>query len=161
MIALQSNSISTSAKLIATLGILSAAILMIGCGEPRTASKQPPAKKQNEADSGSIINKTTQDIGEFDAKGEAKEADLQVKTSANPLASMGAYGYAVGEISKQSIQRAVQLFQAEHGRFPKDHEEFMSQIIKKNNIQLPVLPGKRRYQYDVENHELKVVEAEN
>jgi hypothetical protein len=43
---------------------------------------------------------------------------------------------------------------------PKDHEEFMTQIIKKNNIQLPVLPGGRQYQYDVENAELVVVEAE-
>ena len=121
-------------------------LLLVGCGQPDTSN--------------SIINKKTQDIGEFAAEGESKEADLQVKSSAGPLASMGAYGYMISEISKQSIQRAIQFFQAEHGRFPKDHEEFMNEIIKKNNIQLPVLPGKRRYQYDVENHELKVVEAE-
>lgn len=125
-----------------------AAILITGCAEPEPSSNS------------GIINKKTQEVGEFDAGGEDKVADLQVKTSASPLAAMGAYGYAVSEISKQTIQRAIQFFQAEHGRFPKDHEEFMEQIIKKNNIQLPVLPGKRRYQYDVENHELVVVEAE-
>lgn len=111
------------------------------------------------ADTG-IINKKTQEIGEFDAQGDDKVADLQVKKSMNPYASAGAYGYAISEISKQTVQRALQFFQAEHGRFPKDHEEFMTQIIEKNNIQLPVLPGKRRYQYDVENHELVVVEAD-
>lgn len=119
----------------------------VGCMEPE------------QADTG-IINKKTQDIGEFDAQGDAKVADLQVKTSMNPYASAGAYGYAISEISKQTVQRALQFFQAEHGRFPKDHEEFMTQIIEKNNINLPVLPGKRRYQYDVENHELVVVEAD-
>ena len=121
-------------------------VALVGCAEP-----QP-------ADTG-IINKKTQEIGEFEADGDAQVADLQVKPSANPYASAGAYGYAVSEISKQTVQRALQFFQAEHGRFPKDHEEFMTRIIEQNNIQLPVLPGKRRYQYDVENHELVVVEA--
>lgn len=46
-----------------------------------------------------------------------------------------------------------------HERYPKDHEEFMTQIIKANNINLPVLPGGRKYQYDVENHELVIIEA--
>lgn len=122
-------------------------MVLVGCAEPQAT------------DSG-IINKKTQDVGEFDAEGEAQIADLQVKPSANPYASAGAYGFAISEISKQTVQRALQFFQAEHGRFPKDHEEFMTQIIEKNNIQLPVLPGKRRYQYDVEKHELVVVEAE-
>jgi hypothetical protein len=35
----------------------------------------------------------------------------------------------------------------------------MEKIIKANNIQLPVLPGNKIYQYDVENHKLVVVEA--
>ena len=130
-------------------GLTSLLILVFtfaGCAEP-----QP-------TDTG-IINKKTQEIGEFDADGDAKVADMQVKPSMNPLASAGAYGYAVSQTSKLQIKQAIQLFQAEHGRFPKDHAEFMEQIIKKNSIQLPVLPGKRRYQYDVANHELVVVEA--
>ena len=45
------------------------------------------------------------------------------------------------------------------GHFPKDYDEFMTQIIKANNIQLPVLPGGKQYQYDVENHRLVVVDA--
>ena len=36
----------------------------------------------------------------------------------------------------------------------------MEKIIKRHKIELPVLPGKRQYQYDVENHELIVVEKE-
>lgn len=130
------------------LFVCGASISLVGCGEPEVDM------------SNSIINKTTQDIGEFKDDGQTKEADLQVKTSANPMAALGAYGSAVSTLSKQQIKRAVDLFNGLHGRYPKDHEEFMEEIIKKNNIKLPELPGKRRYQYDVENHELKVVEAE-
>jgi hypothetical protein len=123
-------------------------IVCCGCAEP-----------PEQADSG-IMNKKTQEVGEFDPEGEAKVADLQVKPSANPYASAGAYGFAISEISKLTIKQSLNFFKAEHGRMPKDHEEFMTQIIKKNNIQLPVLPGGRQYQYDVENAELVVVEAE-
>ncbi|MGY8748421.1 MAG: hypothetical protein ACKVHR_10245 [Pirellulales bacterium] len=126
-------------------------ILLGGCADP-------PASETG-ANTG-IIGKKNQDIGEFKPEDGEKIADLQVKTSANPYASVGAYGFAVAEISKQAVTRALQLFKAEHGRMPKDYDEFMSQIIKRNNIQLPVLPGKRRYQYDPVKYELVVVEAE-
>jgi hypothetical protein len=106
-----------------------------------------------------IIGKKTTDIGEFDPNQE-KEADLSVDTS-SPLHAMtaGAYKNAAGRIAQLGIMQAVNLFNAEHGRYPKDHEEFMEKIIKANSMELPVLPGKLRYQYDVENHELKIVEA--
>ena len=120
-----------------------------GCADPPEA-----------ADSG-IMNKKTQEIGEFDAAGDDQIADLEVKPSLNPYAyATGSYGFAISEISKQAIQRGVGFFQAEHGRMPKDHDEFMTQIIEKYKIKLPVLPGNRRYQYDLEEHELVVVEAE-
>ncbi|MDG1875374.1 MAG: hypothetical protein P8J27_15785 [Mariniblastus sp.] len=128
------------------------AIFLLGCAEPEQA-EDPKSQ--------SIINQKTDEIGEFKTDGNDKQADMQVKSNAGPLSAVGgAYGFAVGEISKQAVQRAVQFFQAEHGRFPKDHAEFMEKIIKANSIKLPVLPGKRRYQYDVENHELVIVEAE-
>ena len=136
------------------LSLLSAFAIMVvflscssGCQEPRTAA--PPKK-----DTG-IINKVTQDIGE--AKPGAEQADLQAK---GMLAAPGAYGFAVAETSKLQIKHAVELYRAANGSYPKDHEEFMSKIIKQNGIQLRVLPGSRQYQYDVENHELIVVEKE-
>ena len=52
------------------------------------------------------------------------------------------------------------MYRAETGEYPKDHDEFMNKIVKRHGIQLPVLPGGRQYQYDVENHELIVVEKE-
>ena len=118
-----------------------------GCGEPQQA---PPAKK----DTG-IIGKVTQDIGE--AESGAEQADLQAK---GMLAAPGAYGFAVSEISKGQIKQAVELYRAETGEYPKDYDEFMNKIIKRHNIELPVLPGERQYQYDVKAHELIVVEKE-
>ena len=125
--------------------------LLSGCAEP-------PASETSSKTG--IIGKKSQDIGEFKPENGEKIADLQVKPSANPYASAGAYGFAVSEVSKIAVNQALQLFKAEHGRMPKDYDEFMSQIIKRNNIQLPVLPGNRRYQYDPEKFELVVVEAE-
>ena len=113
-------------------------------------SQAAPAKK----DTG-IMGKKTQEIGE--AKPGAEQADLQAK---GMLAAPGAYGFAVSEISKGQIKQAVNLYRAETGNYPKDYDEFMEKIIKRHKIELPVLPGKRQYQYDVENHELIVVEKE-
>ena len=57
------------------------------------------------------------------------------------------------------IDHAVRIFHATEGRYPKDYDEFMQKVIKANNINLPVLPGGAKYQYDVENHKLVVVNA--
>ena len=132
-------------------GLLSlSSLLALGCVEP-----PPVAEKKT-----GIIGKKTQDIGEYDPEGGAEIADLQVDAN-NPLAAAtGTYKYAAGTTSMLTIQHAMNLFNAEHDRYPKDHAEFMEVIIKRNNIQLPVMPGGRRYQYDVENHKLVVVEAE-
>lgn len=125
-------------------------LLLAGCADS--------LEKVEEEKPTSIIGEKTDEIGEF--KGDADEANLEAKRDSPLSAAGGAYGFAVGQIAKMQIQQAVQLFQASNGRYPKDHDEFMEKIIKANNIQLAVLPGKRRYQYDVENHELKIVEAE-
>ncbi len=38
------------------------------------------------------------------------------------------------------IPQALDLYKASNGRLPKSHDEFMTQIIKANNIRLPELP---------------------
>lgn len=128
------------------------AVVLTGCDVPPPAAEKP---KQE-----SIIGKTTQDIGEYDPQGDAEIADLQVAADANPLeAAAGTYKFATGRMSEFGIDKALQFYNAEHGYYPKDYDTFMEQIVKKNKIHLPVLPGKRRYQYDVKNHKLVIVEA--
>ena len=44
---------------------------------------------------------------------------------------------------------------------PNSHKEFMeADSPGLNNVELPVLTGGKTYQYDVENHELVVVESQ-
>jgi hypothetical protein len=45
------------------------------------------------------------------------------------------------------IPSALNLYKASNGDFPKSHEEFMTQIIKANNIRLPELPAGRVYRF--------------
>ena len=138
--------------LVVTLG------MVVGCEPPAQTAEQPQAKKDNRG----IFGKKTQEVGEFDPDGGAKVDDGKVNQQhlATPgIGALAGYGPAAQQASKLAVQQALNLFNAANGRFPKDHDEFMDKIIKANNIRLPVLPGGRQYQYDVENHELVVVAA--
>lgn len=123
-------------------------VLASGCGDP-VAKKE---KKKPEP----IFNKKNQDIAE--AAPNAKQADLSAK---GPSVALGTYGFAISQISKMEIKRALEMYRAVEGEYPKDFDTFMNEVIKKNGIQLPVLPGGRQYQYDVGKHELIVVEKED
>ena len=52
------------------------------------------------------------------------------------------------------IQDGLNKFKGEHGRFPATHAEFMEQIVRANNIKLPVLPPNHEFVF--EGGELKV-----
>ena len=56
------------------------------------------------------------------------------------------------------IQHAVDLYHAENDRYPKDYDEFMTEIIKANNIALPKLPALSGYGYDEKEHKLIILE---
>lgn len=104
-----------------------------------------------------IMGKKTQDIGQFDPKAKQEVSDSKVRAT-NPITGpLEAYGPMVEQISKLGVEQAVNMFYATEGRYPKDYDEFMKRIIKENNIQLPVLPAGRKYQYDVATHSLVVV----
>ncbi|MCC6509559.1 MAG: hypothetical protein IT423_10655 [Pirellulaceae bacterium] len=45
------------------------------------------------------------------------------------------------------IPQAMNLYQASNGYKPKSHDEFMTHIIKANNIALPILPEGQVYKY--------------
>src|SRR6266576_6510667 len=86
-----------------------------------------------------IIGKKTQDVGEFDAnKGNQVVSDTKIRASDPISAPLSAYGPMVEKISMIQITSALELFRATEDRYPKDYEEFMTRIIKENNIQLPV-----------------------
>lgn len=138
---------------VAMMSVLFVAIsLLSGCS--------PQEKESAKKDPSGIFGKKTDEIGEFDP---AANRDVKVEdgTDVNIVTgAVGAYGGAVRTIAKLKIQDALNKFYAFEGRYPKDHDEFMSKVIKANKIQLPVPPTTQEYQYDVENHELIVVMKE-
>jgi hypothetical protein len=134
---------------------LAIAILIVttaGCG-------MKPLDEQVKKSPDSIIGKTTQDVGEYKPDAGAKVSDAKIHATDPITAPVMAYGPMLERLSASEIAHAVNLFQASEDRYPKDLDEFMTRIIKENNIRLPVLPGGKKYQYDVENHKLVVVEA--
>ena len=127
-------------------------VTVCGCG-------MKSLEEQTKKSPNSIVGKTTQDVGQYDPNANAKVSNSKIDASDPITAPVSAYGPMLEKISKIQIDGTVNLFHANEGRYPKDHDEFMTQIIKANNIQLPVLPGGKQYQYDVENHRLVVVDA--
>lgn len=116
-------------------------------------------EEQVKKDPDNIIGKKTQDIGEFDPNAGAAVSDSKVRVT-NPITGpLEAYGPMVEQLMKTHIAHALNLFNATEGRYPESYDEFMEKIIKANNIQLPVLPGGKKYQYDVANHQLVVIDA--
>lgn len=105
-----------------------------------------------------IIGKTTQDVGEYDPnKANQVVSDQKIHASDPVTAPLAAYGPMVESLTKSQIKHALDIFNVNEGRYPKDHEEFMERIIKENNIRLPKLPYQGKYMYDVEKHELVIV----
>lgn len=148
------------------LTLFAGVCLLVGCAdEPIVLDDgQEQADAEGEAKEGGKISlsnpKMTDKIGKFDPTAGRKVSNSK-GTYSNPLTgALEMYGPTVERLSKMGIDRAVGLFHAEHGRYPKDYDEFMSRIIKANNIKLPVLPGQLEYQYDEENHKLVVVEKQ-
>ena len=102
--------------------------------------------------------RTTDEIGEFDPAAENNLADTEVKVT-NPITGpLEAYGPLRLQVAELGIQQAVEMFRATEGRYPKNHDEFMQRVIKANKIRLPEPNAGQRYQYDVENHKLVVVQ---
>ena len=54
------------------------------------------------------------------------------------------------------IQDGMRLFKAEHNRIPSSNEEYMREIIQKNNIAFPQLPPGQKFVYDPKDGELKI-----
>lgn len=132
------------------LVLLTSLVVVCGCMES--------LENQTKKSPNSIIGKTTQDVGKFDPNAGNVVSDSKVRVTTPGLTGVQAYGPMVEQIMKSEVAHAVNLFQATEGRYPKDYDEFMERIIKENKINLPVLPGGKKYQYDEVNHILVVIE---
>ncbi len=121
---------------------------------------RPPAPAKP-PQTGPIIGQRTTDIR--DAKTELTQGGARVASqrivARDPITLQGnAYVTMIGQTAINNIKHAVDLYQAENGRYPKDLDEFMTVIIKANNIALPQLPPYQKYGYDENEHKLIVLE---
>lgn len=129
-------------------------MMLLACGILFiTGCESEPPKKEG------IIGQKTQDIGKFDPTAKQEVSDSKVRVTDPVTGPLQAYGPMVEQISKVEIDHAVNLFNASEGRYPKDYDEFMTRIIKENNIKLPVLPYGNKYQYDEKAHALVVIRS--
>jgi len=127
------------------------ALLTAGCIE---STNNAESKKEDKG----IFGKKTQEIGVFDRNKANQVVSDHAVNARDPITGpLAIYRSQAERISIIAVDQALGFFNATEGRYPASHEEFMEKIIKANNIQLPVLPYKGQYMYDVENHELKVV----
>ncbi|MDR2344905.1 MAG: hypothetical protein LBE18_02460 [Planctomycetaceae bacterium] len=79
------------------------------------------------------------------------------------LVPLGTY-WRASEMTTYNIQipKAMQLYKATHeNKAPETHDEFMEEIIKKENIKLPQLPSGCRYIYDPADEQLKIAKPAN
>ncbi len=127
-----------------------------GCGKSKLKKRKKEKKKENTA----IFKKTTQDIGKYDPNAGLELQDSKIKITNLVTGPLEAYGPGMQRSSELGITHAIDLYHAEHGRYPT-YEQFMSEIIKppppRGQMNLPVLPYKAKYMYDEANHKLVVV----
>ena len=143
-------------------GIILVAFLLAstGCAPQETADKADDKQANGKADDGTgIFNKFTQDIVEYDPAVH-KEMVNEKKDVNLVTGALGAYGPVTEKLAGQQLTRSLEMFRATHGRYPKDHKEFMSKIVKETGFKLPMLRTNRQYAYDVENHSLIIVEKD-
>jgi hypothetical protein len=133
---------------------------MTGCEEEVHHTGTKPSAKAP-ADSGPIIGQRTQEIRNATAElrqGKARVGSTRI-VAKDPITLQGnAYVSIIGRAAVLSIQHALDLYHATNDRYPKDYDEFMSEIIQANGIALPKLPLYQKYGYDEKEHKLIILE---
>ena len=125
------------------------------------ANPQAPVRPKAAAKPRPILNQRTSDVRNAQTElqqGGARVGSTRIVAREPYTLAGNAYVAIVGRNSMLNMQHAVDLWQAENGRYPKDYNEFMEVIIKANNIALPQLPYHQEYGYDEKEHKLIILE---
>ncbi|TWT73126.1 hypothetical protein [Allorhodopirellula solitaria] len=124
-----------------------------------------PGVTAEEATPRETVGKTTQNVLDLEsALGDGGVLASTKVEASNPLmASADAYRTTVGKLGGMSVDKAIQLRNAQSIQDPRplDHETFMAEIIKAdkpNGIRLPMLPYYQEYAWDEPNQKLVVVD---
>jgi hypothetical protein len=145
----------------ARLLLAGALLVTVGCEEEARHTPGESAVLSKPQDSGPIIGQRTQkSVNAVSAleQGKAKVASTKI-VAKNPITVHGnAYVSSIGRISQLAIEDALNKYHALNDRYPKDLDEFMTEIIKANGISLPKLPVHQDYAYDEKEHKLIIIE---
>jgi len=131
-------------------------LLAAGCEDEPTATKPRIKARQT-------IGKYTQNVRPAapELQNGAREAPKKI-TAKDPITLPGnAYVVSMNKIAYNNVKHAIDLYQAEHGNYPRNFQEFTDEILKPNQpdgIRLPQLPYYQDYGYDEQKHELIVLE---
>ena len=118
-------------------------------------------QKQVEPTGSSVLKKFTQDIIEYvPEQHAARLVDPEVKVTNPVTGPLEAYGPMMGQVSDIGVTHSLNLFHATHERYPETHEEFMKEIVTGPGMELPVLPARQQYAYDVAEHKLVILAPE-
>jgi hypothetical protein len=148
----------------------SALLSALGCEEERHVAAPAGAASKNAVAHGPaappkpefIIGKRTQEVVKAGPELQKGAVVSNNKIRAKDYITLqgNAYVSIIGQTSVMMIDHAMDLYKATNDRYPKDYDEFMTDIIKANNIGLPKLPHYQKYGYDENEHKLVVLEYE-
>jgi hypothetical protein len=121
---------------------MSEAAAMLDQPQPATPAEQPAAPQER------TIERPVVE--------EPQVVTAQTPRRGKTLHNQGSYLSAVGsarfttehKLIFGQVKQALDLYQAEHGEYPRSHDEFMAKIIEPNGIVLPELDEGYEYWYD-------------
>lgn len=153
----KSTNLFAAPALLPALSVLVATstLLLTGCQPPQ--NKDADAAKSANEESPTEIAPTKAHVGVGKSSQAMEREGIQGAVASPARTLFRTKEKVVFEIQ---IPHAMNLYKALNGHGPRSHEEFMKEIIKANNIELPELPPGQHYQFDVEKQELWVVPDE-
>jgi len=139
------------------LGLMALICLPIGC-KPDEVVQQEIAAEQAAKSKPTEVPLPDQKAGVgVGAKGRSLEGGSEYNPATFVSGPAAAFFRTKEKIVFEiQLPQAQNLYQAEKGRHPRSHDEFMRDIVEFNRIKLPQLPQGRVYRYRPDSNELWV-----
>jgi len=129
---------------------------LAGCADQPAPPARPPVETRK------TLGKTTQKVLELSrALADGGVLADTAATSGGLAAVTDAVRRTAGTIGTLAVEQKLRLYEAEHGRAPKSHEEFMRLVIAPgtpDEVSLPMLPYYQEWAYDPAAKAVVVVE---
>lgn len=144
--------------------IVTALVVCAGCNKT-PPPKKPAPKPLGEAvevkvDQKGVIGKVTGELVDIQAVIDdpniRRLGDRKIPIADPITQSASAYFIMSAQVSSFGLQKAIQLYQAEHARFPTYEE--LKKMMKENGVQMAKLRPYEMYGYDQKTGEIEILE---